>query len=494
VSVVLGTSATRHGLAGRLLPLQIAVGLQGVLLWVPVEKLFMTDIGFDARSVAIMAAAYAAVVPLLEVPSGILADRWSRSYVMVCASIALIASSLLGGLSTNVATYVLAAMLLGVYFALNSGTVDSIVYDVVLEETGSSDVYETWIGRIRMVESGAFVASALAGGVLAGWASARFTYFASVPFVAVAIAAFLRFDEPRLHRSADRVALRSHVALTFRTMTRRRDVRHVMLLAALVALLSQAVFEFGPLWLVALDAPAALFGPYWAVLVSTLGVGGYLASKLHLERHAAVMALALAGPAAAFALSQTGSLAAVIGAQAVLALTLAIIGIHAGRLLHDGVPSTIRAGVSSGVGTFSWMLFLPFSLVFGWFAREHGVQPSGWFLTVAALVVALLLIASVVRGRPEPVQELAPGPDELACKELVELVTDYLDGVLPPDLRHKLQTHLAGCEGCTEHLRQIRATVRALEAADLQLTPRAIASAVRSDDQATAQPAPVPDD
>jgi MFS family permease len=147
VSVALSSAAIPRGLAGRLLPLQIAVGLQGVLLWVPVEKLFMTEIGFDARSVAIMAAAYAAVVPLLEVPSGILADRWSRSYVMVCASIALIASSLLGGLSANVATYVVAAMLLGAYFALNSGTVDSIVYDVVLEETGSSDVYETWIGR-----------------------------------------------------------------------------------------------------------------------------------------------------------------------------------------------------------------------------------------------------------------------------------------------------------------------------------------------------------
>jgi hypothetical protein len=62
-------------------------------------------------------------------------------------------------------TYIAAAMILGVHFALNSGTVDSIVYDVVLEETGSSDQYETWIGRVRMVESGAFVASALIRGV-----------------------------------------------------------------------------------------------------------------------------------------------------------------------------------------------------------------------------------------------------------------------------------------------------------------------------------------
>jgi MFS family permease len=486
VSAAFAVSAAPRTLTRRLVPLQVAVGLQGIILWVPVEKLFMTQIGFTPRSVAIMAAAYAAVVPLLEVPSGILADRWSRNRIMVCASVALIASSLLGGLSTNVPTYIAAAMILGVYFALSSGTVDSMVYDVVLEETGSSGQYETWIGRIRMVESGALVAGALVGGVLAGWSSVRLTYFASLPFVAVAIAAFLRFDEPRLHRTAEPFALRSHVALTYRTMIREPGVRQVMLLAALVGLLSQAVFEFGPLWLVALAAPAALFGPYWAALVSTLGVGGYLTSKLNLDHRATASLLALCAPAAALAVTQTRSLAAVIAAQTVLALSLAIISIRAGKLLHDGVPSNLRAGVSSGVGTLSWMLFLPFSLVFGWFARIHGVQRAGWLLTAAALLIGLLLMASVLR-RPKPLPartgDLAAHPDELACKELVELVTGYLDDVLPPDLKDEVQQHLDGCDGCGEYVRQIGLTIRALQQADLQLTPRPQASASADPDQ-----------
>jgi MFS family permease len=470
LTAALAVGATPRTLARRLLPLQVAVGLQGIILWVPVEKLFMTQIGFTPRSVAVMAAAYAAVVPLIEVPSGILADRWSRNRIMVCASIALLASSLLGGLSTNVPTYIAAAMILGGYFALSSGTLDSVVYDVVLEETGGSEQYENWIGRIRMVESGALVASALAGGVLAGWSSLRLTYLATLPFVALAIAAFLRFDEPRLHRAAEPVALRGHVALTYRTMIREPGVRQVMLLAALVGLLSQAVFEFGPLWLVALAAPAALFGPYWAALVSTLGVGGYLTSRLNLDRRATVSLLALAAPVAALALSLTHALAAVIAAQAVLALLLAIIGIRAGKLLHDGVPSTVRAGVSSGVGTLSWVLFLPFSLAFGWFARSHGVRQAGWFLTAAALLIALLLSAAAFRRHPgvRPAGDLAAAPDEVACKELVELVTDDLDNALPADLEDKYHQHLDGCDGCDEYVRQIGLTIRALQQADLQ--------------------------
>jgi hypothetical protein len=75
-----------------------------------------------------------------------------------------------------------------------------------------------------MVECGAFVVSALAGGVLAEATSARTTYFVTLPFAAAAIVGFLRFEEPRLHRAAGPSSLRSHLALTLRTTVWRREV------------------------------------------------------------------------------------------------------------------------------------------------------------------------------------------------------------------------------------------------------------------------------
>ena len=248
-------------LARRLAPLQAAVALEGMLLWVPVEKLFMSEIGFTAASVGVMAAAYAAVVPLLEVPSGLLADRWSRSGVLVLATVALAASSFIGWLSHSVTTYVVAALVLGVYFALSSGTVDSIVYDTVLEETGGSDLYERWIGRVRIVESAGLVGSALLGGVLADLTSTRFTYLATVPVVLLAVVGFVLFKEPRLHRTDEPVSIREQVSLTARSMTGRPEVRRVLVLSAMAAMLAQAVFEFGPIWLVALAALGGALRP-----------------------------------------------------------------------------------------------------------------------------------------------------------------------------------------------------------------------------------------
>jgi MFS family permease len=466
------------GLPRRLRPLQIGAALQGFMLWVPVEKLFQTQIGFDAASIAVMAAAYAAVVPLLEVPSGILADRWSRSGILIISSAAAAASALLGGLSHNVATYIAAAMILGVYFAMNSGTLDSIVYDTVIEETGSPDLYERWIGRVRIAESAAFTASALAGGLIAGWTSPRFTYFLTIPFVLASVVAFGCFREPRLHRAAEPLALRRHVATTVHAMTRIPTVRRLLLLAALTAMVSQAIFEFGPLWLVALHAPTAAYGPYWALLVATLGAGGYLATRLRLDRPPTTLGIAALLATPPILLATSHSLIVVAAAQTVLQLMLAVTGIRAGRLLHDAVPSNIRAGVSSGAGTFSWMMFMPFSLGFGALARTHGVYSAGWIIvgTCAALAALLVQSARAIRSTPAEIQApaavdeslrahplLPPPPADLACRDLVRLVSDYLDGELPPEWRASIDDHLSVCDGCTAYLAQIYQTVALLE-------------------------------
>ena len=49
--------------------------------------------------------------------------------------------------------------------------------------------------------------------------------------------------------------------------------------------------------------------------------------------------------------------------------------------------------------------------------------------------------------------------EALACKELVELVTDYLEGALAERDRVRLEDHLALCEDCTSYLEQMRLTI-----------------------------------
>jgi anti-sigma factor RsiW len=48
---------------------------------------------------------------------------------------------------------------------------------------------------------------------------------------------------------------------------------------------------------------------------------------------------------------------------------------------------------------------------------------------------------------------------DLACDELVELVTEFLDGALDPATERRVTDHLALCDGCTTYVAQFRATV-----------------------------------
>ena len=52
--------------------------------------------------------------------------------------------------------------------------------------------------------------------------------------------------------------------------------------------------------------------------------------------------------------------------------------------------------------------------------------------------------------------------EQLSCRELVELVTDYLEGALAADERARFEEHIARCSGCKTYLEQIRQTIAAL--------------------------------
>lgn len=50
---------------------------------------------------------------------------------------------------------------------------------------------------------------------------------------------------------------------------------------------------------------------------------------------------------------------------------------------------------------------------------------------------------------------------DLACDELVELVTDYLEGALPSPERVRFEMHLSECGPCEHYVEQMRLTIKA---------------------------------
>jgi hypothetical protein len=179
------------------------------------------------------------------------------------------------------------------------------------------------------------------------------------------------------------------------------------MLAVLTAMVTSVIFEFGPLWLVALSAAAVLYGPFWAGLVSTFGLGGLLAGRIKLDRPATLATVVTLMLLSAAALTTSRTLLVIAAAQTVLALLVVASSIHASQLLHDAVPSTIRSGVASGVGAVSWIAFLPFALGFGAVSKAEGVHTAAWMIVGATVLAGAVLVKVAVR-RPAPCPEPCP--------------------------------------------------------------------------------------
>jgi anti-sigma factor RsiW len=49
--------------------------------------------------------------------------------------------------------------------------------------------------------------------------------------------------------------------------------------------------------------------------------------------------------------------------------------------------------------------------------------------------------------------------EAFSCQELVELVTEYLEGALSTADTRRFEEHIGGCDGCTEYLEQFKRTI-----------------------------------
>jgi predicted anti-sigma-YlaC factor YlaD len=64
-------------------------------------------------------------------------------------------------------------------------------------------------------------------------------------------------------------------------------------------------------------------------------------------------------------------------------------------------------------------------------------------------------------------------PRTITCQELTEVLTDYLEGVMPLEDRVRFEAHLAVCDGCVtyvDQMRQVIATTHELRADDVEET------------------------
>lgn len=381
----------------RLLPLYLASFSQGLIFWYAIEKVFMTDIGFTAASIAVVAIVLNLTGLLTEIPFGILADRWSRKGILIISSVVLASASLLLGLSDSVLEYTFISVLIGLHFALNSGTYDSIIYDTLLEENNSRDGYEKYYGYATLSASAGMVISSLLGGVAASAIGLSAPYFLSIPGGIIAIICLLFFKEPKLHKAATDILIAKHIKDTLKIVLQKGNFALLILTIVLLSLVLEFMLEVDQLWPLALALPVVLYGPLNALLLFAYGLAAPLASKLVKSRLLLITGSILA---LTFTIMLTVSnITVVVIAQAGLtAILSALVVLLTGRL-HDNLPSQLRSGGSSTVSTLRTLTFVPLVFLFGWLTTKYSVFIAAYLL-IPLIILGVVGLLKLPQNKP----------------------------------------------------------------------------------------------
>lgn len=364
----------------------------------------MRTIGFDDATTGLMVIMMSIMILVVETPSGILADRWSRKYVAILGVVSLSMCAVILGTSNSIPVFIAGTMLWGTYSAFYSGTYESMIYDTVLEEGQPAHRFQHMLGSMRIVEGSGFFVGAIIGGIIASQVGLRETYLYSLPLLALSAVFLWRFKEPTLHKSGTIEPIVGHISKTFGSVLKRRFLIPALIASVLFSAVVTTTFELSQLWFIQLDTPIIWFGIIAAVLFSTWGFGGVLTKRLTHALSAKIVSFICVLSYGVLIVSRSTIITFI--AQCVACAGLVALGILLLQYIHDNLNSKLRAGSASVIGSLTRILIIPLTYVFTAVSHQFSVFGATWVLLGVTMIAAIAMSRINLTPRATPQQNL----------------------------------------------------------------------------------------
>jgi MFS family permease len=244
------------------------------ILIIPLYAVMFVDAGMSPVQIAVALTAWSATAFMLQIPSGVIADRWSRRHILALAQLGRAAGFVVWMVWPHFWGFLVGLVLWGVKSAFTSGTFEALLYDELKAE-GRADDYTRVYGRARAVQASGVVLAAL-GASLAARLGYRLELAASLAAIAVAVAAALSLPPAEKALAAGEQDYLTHLRLGLELSLREPVVLAILAFSAIVLALGGALEEFWPIF----GAKVGLSRPVIALFVGLQSGVEMLASLL----------------------------------------------------------------------------------------------------------------------------------------------------------------------------------------------------------------------
>lgn len=357
--------------------------LTGLVFWYGIEKLFMSGIGINAIGVGLTAAILLAFNLVFDIPSGILADKWSRKGMLFVSAVSLAISSVILGSSNGLEMYIVGYVFYGVYVVSTSGTYQAITYDSLHEE-GRANQYSKVFGRAyALFLAGAGVAN-IASGFIAHYFSYPTTFFVTVVSCVLNALLIISLKEPSFHKAEKKERVFKQLGKTIKMLANTKLLRSLAIVMSALTIVELFKSDFGQLYMLRYVTQPQLIGLLWAAYAFTWSLGSLLAHRLRTRLNSLVVLTALPFIFMSFIDNWFSLVVFMVQAVASAALINQI-----ETRVQENTPSSVRASVLSVLSALGRAIAIPASLVLGWLFTRYDTL---WALRFIAIVATATLM------------------------------------------------------------------------------------------------------
>jgi len=375
-----------------------------------VERLFWASRGMSITDTVYTEFVYAIAIIVMEIPSGLWADRYGRKIVMVVGSLFNVIASAMMLFIYGLPMFSLAIGFSAINGALTSGSVNALLYES-LEAIGEKHRFERVLATVKMLRYGSGFIAAFVGAYTAANFTLLINYEISLVSTLIALVIVLTLKESPQVKAIDdeksfkvSLSLRDLVGLTIKTLKKDGSLRRMMCMAGAIGGVIIYIEEFWQNFFEQLHVDVLYFGLFSGVMSLSVMVASHYSPKVNrflrqqpvIKEHRYSLLLVLM-----ICLHLIIGLFPSLGSLVFMGVAVGLAAINENMIfsdLHHRIDASNRATMESVYSMVERSLVIFLGLIFGWTSDRLDVFSGFVAIGVALLFILVLLTIFQSRG------------------------------------------------------------------------------------------------
>lgn len=372
------------------------------MVYFPVFVLFLNHKGFNQQQIMALMTAYNISILLGELPTGIVADRFSRKYSVIIGCLLQGASMLLMVFLKSFYGFVIIEILFGIGITFQSGAITSLMYDY-LKEMGREDIFAKTEGRKWSCVFFAQGTASILGGFIAQYDDISLTIvITSIAYVLSALV-LIPFKETKVVVNKE-VKYVSHFFETCKIIIGNKSILTMLVIIMFTDTLFQTTMWLYQPYYQAIGLPIQMFGVIYFLMSSISAVGGLLSGKLNLSKKG-ILAIYIAGNLVSIALM--GAVHNLLGVvlPILLFFIMGLVNPWMQKYWESEISSSQRATASSISSFATSLLFAAAAVPIGYIKDNWNVFSA---FQVPSIIYTLFLLVFLVMLKVKKTKKNVP--------------------------------------------------------------------------------------